>query len=75
MDVGAVIADSDFLLTENAVGPSAFDDPGDPAAGVPMALYGNIEGAVGLLILSRGSQREAVASRSARKWTDSPCRA
>ena len=40
--LGAAIFDADFLLVENGVGPSAFDDPGDPAIGVAMASYRNL---------------------------------
>jgi len=43
-DVGAAISDTSFLLSENAVGPTAFDDAADPAIGVATALYGNLAG-------------------------------
>ncbi len=46
-DVAAAAADAAFLLTESTVGSIAFDDAGDPAIGVAMALYGNIEGGTG----------------------------
>jgi hypothetical protein len=40
--MGAAIFDADFLLAENAIGPTKFDEPFDPAVGVAMAAYGNL---------------------------------
>lgn len=47
MDPGTALGDAGFLLAANGVGPSAFDDPGDPAIAVAMGLYANLEGGPG----------------------------
>ena len=42
-DMGAAIADTDFLLAENlGPGTPAFNEPFDPAVGVAAAHYGNV---------------------------------
>lgn len=40
--MGPAIGDADFLLAENAMGPTKFDEPFDVAVGVAMAHYGNV---------------------------------
>lgn len=44
---GMAIGDMMTLKTANTMGPTFFDSPADPAVGVAMALYGNIEGGAG----------------------------
>jgi hypothetical protein len=49
MDPVMALGEAGFLLAANAVGTTAFDDPGDPAIAVAMGLYGNITGGPGPL--------------------------
>lgn len=44
LDPGAAVGDASMLLASNAVGPSAFDEPLDPAVMVAAALHGNLSG-------------------------------
>lgn len=44
IDVGAALGESGFLLSEHAVGPTAFDEPSDPAVLTAMGLYGGVTG-------------------------------
>lgn len=49
LDPGGALGDAGFLMSAHAAGASAFDDPGDLAIGVAMAMHGNIAGGTGPL--------------------------
>lgn len=48
-DPGGALGDAGFLMSAHAAGTSAFDDPGDLAIGVAMAMHDNIAGGAGPL--------------------------